>query len=187
MTESLGTESERWGTDMDQWVDAGSRALARARWEGAGNTTAPDDAVMAERTLRAVPLGRRTIGDHTMSGSLLGRATALRVKDLTLPVFEVGLDYVLAGKGGVVLAPTSRAILGTISNGSMPESAERSLAEVLSEWAASDISAEIHTVQGAVLGRLLSAADDHVILQGALGEVILGVEAISWVKILPKR
>ena len=95
----------------------------------------------------------------------------------SLPVSEVGLDYVVAGEGVVV--PSAHAVIVQVQGGVPPAPTDRGLLGLLRSAARSGLRAQVTTAEGTFTGRVAKAGRGHLVLQIEGREtVVLSLEAL---------
>lgn len=92
---------------------------------------------------------------------------------------EMGRDYVRAG---AVLVPFERAVLRS-GPGAPPGHDERTLAETLNAACRAGGTVLLSHDAGSVTGRLVRVAKDHVAVLSQAGETIVGLSAISSIRL----
>lgn len=109
----------------------------------------------------------------------------------TVTVRSVGTNYLACDAG--ILLPLSRAIVRSVRGGTPPTITDDPLLSVLRRAARRGARVEITTTGGTVVGRLVRACVDHVVVHESIagrrnrsdrGEALVGVAAIESIRIV---
>jgi hypothetical protein len=106
----------------------------------------------------------------------------------SLEVAVVGPDFVGAGDPLEVVAPSARAVVVRaqedmrVGVGARPASTRAPMLEILRGWARPALTVEVATAEDAFRGLLIRACPDHLVLDCGPREVVMGMDAIRYVR-----
>ena len=105
----------------------------------------------------------------------------VRAGALTLPVIEVGRDFVRTDSGN--LYPGQATMFQVLSTGTAPRPTDRYLGEVLRAAVRSGAIAEIEGPGGQVAGLLVQCGPDYVCIRANDGDVLLPLGGVRTIKL----
>lgn len=124
----------------------------------------------------------RALGDSlSRSGPL-----AARLDGQTLPIVEVGEDYVATGGGADTLIALDHLVAVPSAVPTAPVGVDRRFLEVLRGWTRRGVSVQVRTLQGKLSGGLVRAAPDHLVIRQHHGDAFVARAAVIAVRSLPR-
>jgi hypothetical protein len=144
-----------------------------------------DAAVAREEEEAAADLALSLSQDRSLPESLLGSGPVQVVLDGggTAPVSAIGDDYVAAGSlVRLFRSQTATFVVG--GDGDAPRRTPTSLLSVLRRCARFRDRVTVCLNGGVFNGRLVSAAPDHIVLDGAAGRFVIGVGAMREIRLV---